>query len=203
MDRVQTIDWGKGFTVLFEDREWVGKTLIGGIFLLLSIVLIGIPFVFGYILEFARNVIERRSPVLPEWDNMGDKFTKGLVFTIIIIIFSLIFGVVIFLLALIPCLGWIAGVIISILFSFVYPFLLCEYAVTNNFSAVFNFERMFNFIGNQVVNILIAIILTIVIGIIGSFGIILLLIGIIFTSFWAVIGSTYFYAEVYRVWLAK
>jgi hypothetical protein len=42
-----------------------------------------------------------------------------------------------------------------------------------------------------------------VIGIIGSFGIILLLIGIIFTSFWAVIGSTYFYAEVYRVWLAK
>jgi hypothetical protein len=203
MDRVQTIDWGKGFTVLFEDREWVGKTLIGGIFLLLSIVLIGIPFVFGYILEFARNVIERRSPVLPEWDNMGDKFTKGLVFTIIIIIFSLIFGVVIFLLALIPCLGWIAGVIISILFSFVYPFLLCEYAVTNNFSAVFNFERMFNFIGNQVVNILIAIILTIVIGIIGSLGIILLLIGIIFTSFWAVIGSTYFYAEVYRVWLAK
>jgi len=203
MDRVQTIDWGKGFTVLFEDREWVGKTLIGGIFLLLSIVLIGIPFVFGYILEFARNVIERRSPVLPEWDNMGDKFTKGLVFTIIIIIFSLIFGVVIFLLALIPCLGWIAGVIISILFSFVYPFLLCEYAVTNNFSAVFNFERMFNFIGNQIVNILIAIILTIVIGIIGSLGIILLLIGIIFTSFWAVIGSTYFYAEVYRVWLAK
>jgi hypothetical protein len=203
MDRVQTIDWGKGFTVLFEDREWVGKTLIGGIFLLLSIVLIGIPFVFGYILEFARNVIERRSPVLPEWDNMGDKFTKGLVFTIIIIIFSLIFGVIIFLLALIPCLGWIAGVIISILFSFVYPFLLCEYAVTNNFSAVFNFERMFNFIGNQVVNILIAIILTIVIGIIGSLGIILFLIGIIFTSFWAVIGSTYFYAEVYRVWLAK
>jgi len=203
MDRVQTIDWGKGFTVLFEDREWIGKTLIGGIFLLLSIVLIGIPFVLGYILEFARNVIERRSPVLPEWDNMGDKFTKGLVFTIIIIIFSLIFGVVIFLLALIPCLGWIAGVIISILFSFVYPFLLCEYAVTTNFSAVFNFERMFNFIGNQVVNILIAIILTIVIGIIGSFGIILLLIGIIFTSFWAVIGSTYFYAEVYRVWLAK
>ncbi len=203
MGNGQSIDWGKGFTVLFEDKEWLGKTFIGGIFILLSLLLIGIPFVLGYLLEFVRNVIERRSPLLPEWDNMGEKFTKGLVFSIILIIFSLIFGVVIMILLLIPCLGWIAAVIVGFLFYFVYPFLVCEYAVTNNFSSVFNFEKMFNFIGNQVVNLIVAIILAIVIGIIGSFGIILLVIGIIFTIFWSYIGSHYFFAEVYRVWSGK
>lgn len=200
MGNGQTIDWGKGFTILFEDKEWVGKTLIGGIFILLSLILIGIPFVLGYILEFVRNVIERRSPVLPEWENMGEKFTKGLVFFVILIIFSIIFAVAIGILFLIPCLGWIAGGIVGILFYFVYPFLACEYAVTSNFSSVFNFERMFNFIGNQVLNLIIAIILSIVIGIIGSFGFVLLIIGVIFTFFWASIGSHYFYAEVYRIW---
>lgn len=203
MGNGQAIDWGKGFTILFEDKEWVGKTLIGGIFILLSLVLIGIPFVLGYILEFVRNVIERKSPVLPEWDNMGEKFTKGLVFLVIVIIFALIFGVVIGILALIPCLGWIAAGIVSVIFYFVYPFLVCEYAVTNNFSSVFNFQRMFNFIGNQVVNLIVAIILSIVIGIMGSFGLILLIIGVIFTFFWAIIGSNYFFAEVYRVWSGK
>lgn len=203
MGNGQAIDWGKGFTILFEDKEWVGKTLIGGIFILLSLVLIGIPFVLGYILEFVRNVIERKSPVLPEWDNMGEKFTKGLVFLVIVIIFALIFGVVIGILALIPCLGWIAAGIVSVIFYFVYPFLVCEYAVTNNFSFVFNFQRMFNFIGNQVVNLIVAIILSIVIGIMGSFGLILLIIGVIFTFFWAIIGSNYFFAEVYRVWPGK
>ncbi len=203
MENGQTIDWGKGFTILFEDKEWVGKTLIGGIFLLLSLILIGIPFVLGYILEFVRNVIERKSPVLPEWDNMGEKFTKGLVFFVILIIFSLIFSVAIGILFLIPCLGWIAGIIVGFLFYFVYPFLLCEYAVTNNFSSVFNFERMFNFIGNQVVNLIVAIILSVVIGIIGSFGLILLIIGVIFTYFWAIIGSNYYFAEIYRIWLGS
>ncbi len=203
MGNGQAIDWGKGFTILFEDKEWVGKTLIGGIFILLSIILIGIPFVLGYILEFVKNVIERKSPVLPEWDNMGEKFTKGLVFLVILIIFSLIFGVVIGILCLIPCLGWIAAVLVGILFYFVYPFIVCEYAVTNNFSSVFNFERIFNFIGKQVVNLIVAIILALVIGIIGGFGIILLIIGVIFTYFWSVIGFHYFFAEVYRVWSGK
>jgi len=203
MGNGQTIDWGKGFTILFEDKEWVGKTLIGGIFLLLSLILIGIPFVLGYILEFVRNVIERESPVLPEWDNMGEKFTKGLVFFVILIIFSLIFSVIIGILFLIPCLGWIAGIIVGFLFYFVYPFLLCEYAVTNNFSSAFNFERMFNFIGNQVVNLIVAIILSVVLGIIGSFGLVLLIIGVIFTYFWAIIGSNYLFAEVYRIWLGS
>lgn len=200
MGNNQTIDWGKGFTILFEDKEWVGKTLIGGIFILFSLVLIGIPFVLGYILEFVRNVIERKSPVLPEWDNMGEKFTKGLVFFVILFIFSMIFSVVIGILFLIPCLGWIAGVIVGILFCFVYPFLICEYAVTSNFSSVFNFEKMFKFVGNQVLNLIIAIILAVVIGMIGSFGLFLLIIGVIFTYFWAAIGSHYFYAEVYRIW---
>ncbi len=203
MSNEQAIDWGKGFTLLFEDKEWVGKTLIGGIFILLSFLLIGIPFILGYLLELVKNIIERKEQVLPEWENLGEKFTRGLVFLVILIIFSLLFGVIIGVLFFIPCLGWIAGILVGILFYFVYPFLVCEYAVTNSFSAVFNFERMFNFIGNQIVNLIIAILLSFVIGIIGGLGIILLIIGVIFTYFWAAVGCHYFYAEVYRVWSAR
>ncbi|MGQ9618224.1 MAG: DUF4013 domain-containing protein [Candidatus Aminicenantia bacterium] len=200
MSNGQSIDWGKGFTILFEDKEWVGKTLIGGIFFILSLILIGIPFLLGYLLAFVKNIIERKSPVTPEWDNLGDKFTKGLVFTVIMIIYSAIFTILIAILIFIPCLGWIAAVLLGLFFYFVYPFLVCEYAVTNNFSSAFNFERMFRFIGNQIGNLLIATILSLAIYFISGFGLILLIIGIIFTYFWALVGAHYFYAEVYKNW---
>ena len=65
------------------------------IFNLLSLVLVGIPFVLGYLLELAKNSSEGKEIPLPEWDRLGEKFTRGLVYLIILIIY------------------WIPGIILS------------------------------------------------------------------------------------------
>ena len=43
----RTIDFGRPFTFVFEDPNWVPKILLGGLMYLLSFLLIGIFFVFG------------------------------------------------------------------------------------------------------------------------------------------------------------
>ncbi len=71
---------GRSFSYMFEDEDWFQKILIGAAFCLLSLVLIGIPFVLGYLLQVARQSSHGKELPLPAWDNLGDKFVSGLLF---------------------------------------------------------------------------------------------------------------------------
>src|SRR5574340_267180 len=93
-----TLDFGKAFTFVPEDPEWVKKILIGGAFALLSVVLVGIPFVFGYFGRTLRNVSAGAARPLPEWDDLGGLFGEGLKLTAVYLIYT--FGTL--LVALIP-----------------------------------------------------------------------------------------------------
>ncbi len=73
-----TLDFGRCFTVVTEDPEWVKKVLIGGVFTLLCSILVGWPFVFGYFARTTRNVAEGVARPLPDWDDMGGMFSEGL-----------------------------------------------------------------------------------------------------------------------------
>lgn len=73
-----TLDFGRCFTFLTEDPAWLKKILIGGVFALLSAVLVGIPFVFGYVGRTLKNVAAGAALPLPEWEDLGDLFGEGL-----------------------------------------------------------------------------------------------------------------------------
>lgn len=73
-----TVDFGRCFTFVTEDPEWIKKVLIGGAFALLSAILIGIPFVLGYFGRTLRNVAAGAPRPLPEWDDLGGLFGEGL-----------------------------------------------------------------------------------------------------------------------------
>jgi hypothetical protein len=73
-----SVDFGRAFTSVTEDPDWIKKVLIGGAFALLSSVLVGIPFVLGYFGRTLRNVVAGTARPLPEWDDLGGIFSEGL-----------------------------------------------------------------------------------------------------------------------------
>ncbi len=73
-----TIDFAKCFTFAVEDPDWVKKILFGGLFALLSVLIVGIFFVSGYWVRFLRRVVAGDPRPLPEWDDLGGIFNDGL-----------------------------------------------------------------------------------------------------------------------------
>src|SRR5262249_38610379 len=67
-------DFVKPFAFVFEDARWINKVLIGGIFQLLAMLLVGIPFLLGYLAKLVRNVVADATLPLPEWDDLGEMF---------------------------------------------------------------------------------------------------------------------------------
>src|SRR5438128_2728173 len=69
------LDLGQGFRFFFEDPDWVKKILIGGVFMLLSSVIVGAIFVAGYGVHVLRRVVRgeprprpaRRTPPAGSW----------------------------------------------------------------------------------------------------------------------------------------
>src|SRR5207237_1300515 len=68
-----SFDFGRPFAFVFEDPEWVQKILLGGVFVLASVVIVGIFFVYGYVARLVRNVIDGVQYPLPAWDDHGEQ----------------------------------------------------------------------------------------------------------------------------------
>jgi len=183
---------GRAFTFMFEDRAWPGKVILGGVFILLSCVIIGIPFILGYQLEMSRRAYENKEVPLPEWDNMGDKFTQGLIFLIIVIIYW-IPGSLLFLL---PCLGPCFSLVYALIFALIAPYITTKFALTRDFNEAFNFQKIMEFVKANIGDIVIVILISIAMGIVASFGVILLIVGVLFTLFWSILGQSYLYGKL-------
>jgi hypothetical protein len=205
------MDIGKSFTYVFDDEDWVTKILIGALFVLLSFVVIGIPFVLGYIVETVRNVMDGNPRPLPDWADLSPKFTKGLMFFLILLIYSL---PIIF----VSCLTWMGGIIaeeseavgaflacmncLSMLWGFlvavVTPAATIRYALTGEFISGFQFGGIFNFIANNLANYIIAFLLSVLASTIGTLGVILCGVGVLFTGLWALLVEAHLFGQVYR-----
>lgn len=90
-------DFGRAFTFVGDDPQWVKKLLIGGAFGLACALLVGIPFVLGYFARTLGNVARGASQPLPEWDDLGGLFDEGLRLTAVYLVYVLgvlvVFGV--------------------------------------------------------------------------------------------------------------
>jgi len=84
-----SIDFGRSFTFVGEDPDWLKKVLIGGVFTLACGILVGLPFVLGYCSRTLRNVTAGTKPELPEWDDLGGLFEEGLPLTAVYLIYTL------------------------------------------------------------------------------------------------------------------
>ena len=211
------MDIGKAFTYAFDDENWLMKILMGGLFSLLSVILIGIPFVLGYLVETIKNVMDGVPSPLPEWDNLGEKFTKGLVLALILFIYQIPnlllqcvrIGAMMALAEADPEAAENATLIIQscqgcfslvwgLLVAAISPAVFIKYTLTEDFMAGFRFGELFNLIKADLGNYVIAVLLTWLAGIAALVGLCGLCIGIFFTSFWSRLVQAHLYGQLYR-----
>ncbi len=89
-----SVDFGRSFTFVTEDPDWIKKILIGGVFTLACTILVGMPFVLGYFSRTLRNVVAGEPRPMPEWDDLGGIFNEGLHLTAVCLIYGLAIGVI-------------------------------------------------------------------------------------------------------------
>jgi hypothetical protein len=215
-------DFGKPFTFVFDDPQWLNKILLGGLFYLAGFLLIGWFFILGYCAKLARNVIAGVQHPLPEWDDLGGYFVEGARLIGVAIVYSVPMIAIVFTF-IVPaiimdstgndvaevigsgmagCL-WCLMVPLSLAMLIFLPASMLFAAVEQRFSAAFEFGRIWSFIKTNIGNYLLAVVIYLIARFLGGFGIFLLCIGVIFTGFWAMLVTAHGFAQVYRIATTK
>ncbi|NLD72738.1 MAG: DUF4013 domain-containing protein [Chloroflexi bacterium] len=197
------MDIGRAYTYMFDDEDWLKKLAIGGLVMLIPI----LNFVaLGYAIRALRNARDGQALPLPEWDDWGDDFVRGLLITIATFIYSLP-AIIAILLGVVfagvfdeqACMwaGYCPGILWSILVAFITPALFLQYAKHDSFGSLFRFGEIWRIVTDQFSTYLVAVLMVavafIVAGVIGS---VACGIGAAWTSFWAYLVQSHLMAQL-------
>ncbi len=206
------------FVFVFNDPRWLSKVLIGGVFILLSAVAVGIPFLLGYVARMTRSIIAGDPQPLPEWDDLGEFFGEGLVLFAVGLIYMLPVSILSILVAIpaaivdatsqpavhdvgagiVTCASCVLSML-SFVITLLLPAALLMVITTRRFGAAFEFGRVFAFISQNIGNYVMALVTELVAYVLSFAGLGLLCVGIFFTSFWGVLVTGYAFANTYRL----
>jgi hypothetical protein len=213
----QYVDFGRAFQFFFEDPEWQKKTLMGSLFVLLTIVLIGAPFLAGYGMQVLRRTARAEAYPLPEWDDYGKYFMDGLQ---LIGMYLCYFFAAMLIPGAIGCLsavvggaagdsgGSIAG--LGIMFAYLMVFLIMlplsvylpaafmRMTMLERFSAAFEFRENIELIKRQPGNYFIAIAIYLVTQFIANFAMYLCCLPYFPAAFWALCVGMWAMGDVVR-----
>jgi uncharacterized protein DUF4013 len=201
------MDIGRSFAYVFEDPDWMKKVLIGAVVGIVPI--LGIAQT-GYALEVTKRVYEGEARPLPEWDDIGGFFVRGLLVSLGGLIWS--FPMV----ALAACViggvavgtdsssGAVAAAICLavplalLFFAFVLPIVGARYAVERHFGAMFEFGEIAREVRRSAVQLLILLAVALVASLIALLGVVACFIGVYFTVVYAGLIYAHALGLVYR-----
>jgi hypothetical protein len=212
------MDIGSAFSFVFDDEEWLKKLAIGGGIALLSIFIVPILLIFGYMIEVLKNVRDGQPRPLPEWTDFGGFFKTGLVVFGISLVYSIPSIILVCASSTVQALPGLmeldsdataaialaatclscVQILVSLLTNAIIPAAWIRYAQFGTFGSAFQFGEVFSFITANIGDYLIAILLSWVASFIASFGIILCLIGVVFTFFWSLLVHANLYGQLAR-----
>jgi len=209
--RTGTVDFGRSFSFVTEDPEWVKKILIGGAFTLACALLVGVPFVLGYFSRTLRNVIAGEPRPMPDWDDLGGIFNEGLRLTAVYLLYTL--GIVAILAALgcvvmLPvmalsgsgadpaeALGLLGGLGIVALYGLVMmaslalavylPAALARAALRGTVGDGFAWQEVLAFIKANLGNYLLSLVIYLLASFLSQFGAVLCCVGLFPAAFWS------------------
>ncbi len=206
-----TLDFGRCFSFFTEDPDWIKKVLIGGLFALLSPILIGVPFLLGYFSRTLRNVAAGAARPMPDWDDLGGLFSDGLRLTAVYLLYVLGIMVVMGVLALVLILPFIAlssaqsgsdgseglaalgglGIVafyglvmlVSLAMMVYLPAALTRSAMLGTIGAGFAFGQNLSFIRLNLGNYFLSVLVYLLAGFVAQFGILLCCVGLFPAAF--------------------
>ncbi|XRP97470.1 DUF4013 domain-containing protein [Methanocaldococcus sp. 16A] len=191
------MDISEGLKFPMKDKDWTKKVLIGG---LLNIVPIVNFISFGYALE-TMKLITNKNQTLPEWDEFGSKFVKGLVGAVISMTYLIIPSIIMLALMFVnKTVGLIIGFILIIISGFIIPMALANYVAKDSFGAAFEFgeiiSRIKSVIGEYIICYIVLIVLYLIVGVISMIPIIGWIIGAIL-GFYVQLVYAYYFGNLY------
>lgn len=184
------MDIGRSFTYMLQQPGGVGKLVIGG--LLLFVPIFGWAVVAGYMIRTLRQV-SAGSESLPEWTDWGGLFVTGL----LVWVGGLIYEAPGLIVGRFGTGGALLQSLWGIIVFIVLPAALMRFAATDNIGAFFDFSEIIAFIRTNTSNYILAIVLALVAGFLSMFGMILLIVGVVFTIFWASLVTAHLYGSVW------
>ena len=209
-----SLDFGRTLGFFFQDPNWVQKLLIGSLFTILSMFLIGTVFVAGYAARIVRRAARGEPHPLPEWDDLGGMFAEGLsvvgAYLIHILPAVAAFGILVIPVVLMgerngePSPAALLLLVLLVILAVVLLFALMFYftaaftrlAVEERFGAAFEVENNLAFLKRNAGNLLMAVLAFIVSNFIAQFGILLFCVGILPATFWSQCVGAYALGEV-------
>ena len=223
-----TVDFGRCFGFVVEDPDWVKKVLIGGGFVLLSMVIVGAFFVAGYWVRFVRRVAAGDPRPLPEWDDLGGIFSDGLklvgtwfvyVFGTLAVVASLfcVIGMVVFGIGGLPhdadgarsaaaALGGLAVVavygflaLLGLALAIFLPAVFVRVAIKDRFEEAFAFRETVSFIQANLGNYALSLVFHLVARFASQFGLLLCCVGVFPAAFWSALVLAYALGETVRL----
>jgi hypothetical protein len=189
----RTLDFEKPFTYVFQDPSWPGKVLLGALFHLLAVVLIGAFVSAGYQKKLFLALIEDGQARLPEFDVSRD-LAEGLPVFGIVAVYWLVAAAA----GWIPCLGLLFGPLAGLATMVFLPASLTRYYVTGRFSAAFELEPVLAYVKQNLPNLLLYALMGMLVGVLSVVGVLACLVGFFVVSFWGSLVTTRALAEVYR-----
>lgn len=185
------VDVGEAFGFVFRSRNWFGRLMVGALCLLFFwLLLIPLFLLLGYSVETART-ISRGGRELPPWTDVGKKLREGFVLSVVLFIWGLP-GVILSLGSYpIYCVGSSCtytpsalapvGGLYSLLLGFLTAAIWSQY-LEGGFASAFDFRAIFRrALLYPGMTVMVWLMGSIVAGIIGGLGVILVGIGLFFT----------------------
>ena len=205
------MDLGKAFSFTFDDPDWIKKVLLGGVISLVPILNFAAT---GYSLEVTRRVLNNDPRPLPEWDDIGGKLVKGLLYTVVAFVYALPIlllaclmqggiilvggatssssgnagdaagGAVAAISVCFGCLMLIYGVFMGI----VLPAAIGNFAAKDQLGAAFRFGDIIKLVQKNIGVYVMVLVITVLAGLIASIvGSVACGVGILFTGFWSLL----------------
>jgi hypothetical protein len=184
------MDTARSYTYMLRQPGGLGKLLIAG--LLLFVPLLGWALVGGYVVRTTRRVALGNED-LPEWTDFGALLVQG----ILAWVGLLIYGIPGTILGTLGGVGDTLSFLWGLVVLAVFPAAVTRYAVTDDFGSFFKFEEIWRYIQDNLNNYLTAVVMALLAGIIAGFGIILLVLGVVFTIAWSMLAAAHLYGSVW------
>ena len=209
------MEFGKAFSFPFEDQEWLQKLGIAALIMIIPI--LGQFIVAGWALEITRRVIQRNPQPLPDWSDFGGHLVRGLQVAVIGLVYSLPIilvsacqqGFVIALqnnndntvltamTALTVCLSCFS-LVYGLFLALVVPAAMGKFAATGQIGAAFRFGEVFGLVRAAPAAYLITLLGGLVAGLVAMLGLVVCIIGVIFTAAYAYAINGHLYGQAYN-----
>lgn len=177
------MDVNKSIRYVFDDPQWISKVVIGALLSILGFLIVPALILQGYVVKIIRQVMNGDWDGLPEWDDWGGLLRDGFNVFIAELVYTLPFILLMVvgalttggaatlaggedLTALLATGGTLLFICLVFLFAiaflFLAPAILIQYAIKGELGATFRFGEVFAIIRNNMADILVAFLVTLV-----------------------------------------